>query len=322
MDDKSNVDSALNALKKDHQEVSTFGGKAWRSNDKLQWGVGAIQPLVDGDDAASQEALIAAVLECLEPVTETELPFSACTDGRLPVQLSDGTPVPVREQMVGADMVSAFYVAEILGERFYKDATAPVADRVVEVANFLKQNDIEPSSHIGCGAGAGFEAILKNIIAFSKDDSFLDRLASAVTTKVYDDQLQETIVKATQARLDANVYEGLSVQTFLDAVKEVSGTHAIAELKNDGRGVSGHVEEAIVRLRRPGFGVNVTKLAEITDGRQVFVVSDERLETLAKLFGRGKGDDYRTAYLALENFADAGHGTLAKRLPTWVITER
>jgi hypothetical protein len=322
MDDKMNAESVLSALKNDHQEFFTFGGRAWRANDKLQWGVGAIQPLVDGDDVASQQALLEAVLECLEPVDKSELAFSLCTDGRLPAHLNDGQQVPVREQMVGADIVSAFYAAEMLGERFYKDTNAPVADRVADVAAFLKENGLEPSSHVACGAGAGYEAILKNILVFSKNDAYLDRVASAVSATRYSDELQEDIIKATKSLLGANAYEGLSVQTFLDAAEKVSGKHAIAELKDDGRGVNGHVEEAIVRLRRPGFGVNTVKLAEMTDGRQVFVVSDDRMEKLAKLFGRGNDADYYRAYLALENFADAGHGTLAKGLPTWIVTER
>jgi hypothetical protein len=106
---------------------------------------------------------------------------------------------------------------------------------------------------------------------------------------------------------------------FMEAVEAVSGTQAIAELQDDGRGVHGHVEEAIVRIQMPGYAIDEAKLASLTDGREVFAMNDARLGRIAKLFGRGDGDDYKMAYMALEDFADSGHGTLANGLPTYVI---
>jgi len=262
-----------------------------------------------------------AVLQSIEPVTDSELAYSACTDGRLPVKLLSGEPIPVREQMVGADMVSAFYVAETLGASFYKDPAAPVAERVADVAAFLKENGLLPSSHIACGAGAGCVAIAQNILEFVQDERYTARQKALVPSAVYDETLHAAMVAESAARLASNIYEGLTAQTFLDAVEQVSGKRAIAELSDDGRGVHGHVEEDIVRVRIPGYAINEAKVAELTGGREVFGVNDTRIEKIARLFARGNDSDYRKAYLALEDFADAGHGTLAKGLPTWIVTQ-
>jgi hypothetical protein len=44
------------------------------------------------------------------------------------------------------------------------------------------------------------------------------------------------------------------------------------------------------------------------------------MERLARLFARGSDQDYHAARIALEDFASSGHGTLARGLPTYVIT--
>ena len=96
--------------------VTRSGLAARRIADDLSWGEGAIQPLPQPAGTAKQ--LVSAVLDAVEPVSSTETAYSSCTDGRLPVKLQSGEAVPVREQAVGADMVSAFFVAEVLGPRF------------------------------------------------------------------------------------------------------------------------------------------------------------------------------------------------------------
>jgi len=286
-------------------------------NDDLSWGVGAIKPQAA---YATTNDLLEAVLQSLTEVTGDQQPYSACTDGRLPVRLLSGAAVPVREQLVGADMVSAFYVAESLGARFYKDPIAPVAVRVREVATFLQANGIMPSSHVGCGAAAGFVTITENAITFNKNDQFAARQQALLPENVYDAALHEQMLAANQVRLSDGVYDGLSTDVFLDAVEAVSGKQAIAELQDDGRGVHGHVEEAIVRVQVPGYAIDEAKVASLTNGREVFGVSDERMERIARMFGRGTDDDYRIAYMALEDFADCGHGTLANGLPTYIVT--
>ena len=86
--------------------------------DDLSWGLGSIRPQAQYSASQDQRDLIKAVLQSLEPVSQTESVYSICTDGRLPVRLQSGEPIPIREQMVGADMVSAFFVAEILAAAF------------------------------------------------------------------------------------------------------------------------------------------------------------------------------------------------------------
>ncbi|HJQ08694.1 MAG TPA: hypothetical protein VJ836_04420 [Candidatus Saccharimonadales bacterium] len=292
---------------------------ARRIDDDMSWAEGTIRPL--HNSLESERELIEAVLECVESVPQNEKTYSSCTDGRLPVRLLSGEAVPVREQMVGADTVSAFYVAECLGARFYKDPAAPVARRVLEVAEFLQESGIMPSTHIGCGAAAGFVIIIENTVRFSRETRYLARLRALLPERTYDEKLHATILAQNEARLQKGVYQALSAQTFLDVVERVSGKRAIAELKDDNRGVHGHVEEAIVRVRVPGKAINEAKVAAVTNGREVFGVNDERMEQIARLFSRGSDDDYTTARIALEDFASSGHATLSKHLPTYIISE-
>jgi hypothetical protein len=293
---------------------------AHRIEDTLAWGQGAIQPQSLFAREDDQRTLLAAVLSSIEPVSEQELAYSSCTDGRIPVKLLSGEAVPVREQMVGADIVSAFYVAESLGASFYKDPAAPVAQRVQDVAQFLQDNGLQPSSHLACGAAAGYAAVMNTIIQRNDTPAFLARIQALLPEGMYDKQLLATLIQGVATRLESGVYEGLAIETFLDAVEQVSGKRAIAELKDDGRGVHGHVEEQIIRVRVPGYAINETKVAELTGGREVFGVNDNRMEKIAHLFGRGNDADYRTAYTALETFADAAHATLARDLPTYIVS--
>lgn len=299
----------------------TQGFVARNIDDDFSWAEGAIQPQATYASQADQEALLDAVIDAIEPVTDDELHYTLCTDGRLPVQLTDGQPVPVREQMVGADMVSAFYVAETLGEDFYQKPDAPVAERVHQVAVFLKEHGIMPSSHIGCGAAGGFVAVTANAVRFATNPAYVARQKNLLPEGIYDESLHQQMLQGNQRRLDAGLYDGLDAQVFLDAARAVAGKHAITELKDDGRGVHGHVEEQIIRLYAPGYAVNGAKLAEATNGREVFVVNDNRIERIARLFARGDQQCFRMAYMALEDFADAGHATLAKNLPTYIVTE-
>jgi hypothetical protein len=302
----------------DTQTIIQAGFTARKIVDGLEWGVGAIQPLTP----ANVDDLVKASLDSLTAVEGEQQHFSACTDGRLPVALLDGSSVPVREPLVGADMVSAFYVAESLGSHFYKDPAAPVRERVREVAEFLKANDITPSTHVGCGAAGGFVAITENAVKFNKDERFVARQKALVPASIYDEALHAGMLEANTQRLQNGLYEGLSADVFVEVVEAVGGKQAIAELKDDGRGVHGHVEEAIMRIRIPGRAIDGAKLATMTAGREVFAVNDMRLDRIAKLFARGADDDYKVAYMALEDFTDCGHGTLAKDLPTYVISSQ
>lgn len=293
---------------------------ARRIADDLSWGDGAIRPLPEKMSVENQKALIRAVLGHIEPVDSHELAYSSCTDGRFPIRLQSGEKVPVREQLVGADMVSAFYVAESLGASFYKDPEAPVADRVIDVAEFLHENGLLPSSHVACGAAAGFVTITKNVIRYSKNPEYIARLKELLPEGAFDANLHAKMVQDNSIRLNAHRYEGLTADTFLAAVEKVSGTHAIAELRDDDRGINGHMEEAIMRVQIPDSAINEAAVTDETGGRQVFGVNDSRMERLARIFARGDDKDYHVAIMALEDFASSGHGTLAKGLPTYLVT--
>ena len=69
-----------------------------------------------------------------------------------------------------------------------------------------------------------------------------------------------------------------------------------------------------------GCGRQSNRLQPPLRGRQVFGVNDTRMERLARLFGRGNDQDYRIAAMALEDFASGGHATLAKNVPTYIVT--
>ncbi len=297
------------------KSVVKNGFQATKIADDMAWAVGAITPQI----AAVDDDLLTAVLANIVPVDPLQQQYAACTDGRLPVRLLDGSVVPVREQMVGADIVSAFYVAEALGPRFYKDPSAPVAERVLDVARFLHENGSLPSTHVGCGAAAGFLSVIDNVSRFHADDQFVARQQALLPRGVYDEGLHAEMLAALAKRLESGAYDGLTADTFVEAVLLVSGKQAIAELKDDGRGIHGHVEEAVVRIQTPHVALDTAGLARQTNGREVFCVNDARMEATGRLFGRGTDTDYRIALMALEDFADAGHGTLAKNLPTYVV---
>src|SRR5688500_4819211 len=78
--------------------------------DNMSWGLGSIQPLPEFANPEAQTQLLETVLDNIKPVTQEERPYSSCTDGRIPVQLLSGEPVPVREQMVGADTMIMFHM--------------------------------------------------------------------------------------------------------------------------------------------------------------------------------------------------------------------
>lgn len=294
---------------------------AQRLSDDMSWGEGSIRPVAEHTGEEDQHALVRAAIESIEEVTDGEQDMSYCTDGRLPVRLLDGsTALPVRQKLVGASLVPAFYIAESLGDRFYADPTAPVAQRVARVAEFLKDNGITPSGHLGCGAGTNFVPVAANIPRFAQNGAFMARTRFFLPEGVYDEDLHVRMMQAAQQRLAAGAYEGLSLQTFLDAVERVGGTHALAELRDDGRGVHGHVEEDVLRLRVGNRAINVVKLAQLTDGRELFDVNDDANDHLAALFARGDDTDYQVARMSVEDFTNGGHGSLAKDLPTWQIS--
>ena len=289
--------------------------------DDLSWGVGKIEP----DDEVyhgrgTQRQLTKVVLDSLAVVNKIELRFSSCTDGRVSVRLHNGEAVPVREQLVGADTMVVFHMAEVLGRRFYRHPAGPLAERLLEVAAFLHENGLMPCTHVACGAAGAYVQIVQNLLKFTRNKRFIARQKALLPEGVYDEKLRDKITAGYKERLDAGRYEGWSDQLVMDAVHAHSPDRAIAELNNDGRGVHGHVEEQIIRIQVDDIATNEMQVIARTAGREVFSVNDIRMRHLAELISRGHKEDYRIALMAAEDFTDGGHGTLAKNLPTYVVT--
>jgi hypothetical protein len=315
-------------------EVQAGQFKAELIDPGMSWGVGNIVPQPETADRESQRALVTAALGSLEEVAKAQKGMSGCTDGRRPIKLLNGELVPARKQLVGGNLVLAFYMAESLGDRFYEDPTAPIEERINQVADFLMSNGYQsdpndpeaerkiPSGHVNCGAGAGFAVVSANVPEFTREESglFVVRNKLLLPDGVYDDKLHDQMIEGNERRASDGTYDALNPQMFLDAIERTAGKRGIAELSDDGRGVHGHVEEAILRMRVGNYAVNEAKLAEATGGREVFVVNDDEMDELAGLFGRGDDVDYAVARMAAEDFSSAGHGTLSKDLPTWRIT--
>lgn len=293
--------------------------KAVNVCDNLDWGQGVIAPLSKYNDVDSQVQLVEKALACIQPVQESN--YSACTDGRLPLRLLDGvTNVPVRQQLAGADILSAFFAAEVLGVDVYVDANASTLNRLQQVASLLTQNGIMPSSHLGCGAATNFSAVVANVVKFANFEPFVTRVKTLLPFKTFNDDDFNAVVASMEKRCLANEYASLSADDILTVARSAGGDHAIGELLNDERGVRGHLEEAIIRIKASDLGLNSQKLAAVADGRQVFVICDSRLERLADILSRGDANCYQRALMALEVFTDAVHATLVCGLPTYEVS--
>lgn len=297
---------------------------SWLSQP-ASWMVGAIKGKVFVNDDERQ-TLAQAVLEAIEAVDREELPYSSCTDGRRRECLLDESIVPVREQLVGTDSMAAFVAAEALGERFYgkDDLYASVERRIGKVMDFLVANGYKPTAHIACGAAGGFLTVLNRSTQFIDNPAYVDRLKRLLPAGVYDPALHRLIVGGYQSRLDSGVYEGYRDGFVCELVERATGLHAVEKYVDDGLGVHGHLEQAVVYLDQSinGLALNPNKLIN-KHGFQVFAVNGGRADTIARLFSRGGSEemDYRTARLAIEDFAAAGHGTLAYGMETLIVSQ-
>lgn len=280
------------------------------------WQLGAINP----GERTDKELLKIAdeVVRSIVAVDPKQLKSSDCTDGRFRVSLGDGiSPVPIREKIVGADIVMAFSMAEALGSRFYGNDKANIKERVFVVADFLADNDIELVSHAVCGGAGSFTTVVENSVKFAAIPNMRERIKKFVP--MYQANILDTVAGSLAQRINTRAYDGYSGQLITDAVMKHSGSQGIAHYADTGRGVQGHEELAIVRIdNMPGFTIDTNKLAESSQV-QVFTVNNSRIEMLAGLFGRGHDADYTTSHIAGELFSNAGHGTLGRNLRTLII---
>lgn len=283
--------------------------------DPADWMVGDItgQRFANDDE---REQLAQAVMAAIERVDEAEMVFSTCTDGRRRLKLEDGQPIPVREQLVGADAMTLFIMAEALGADFYEDPEAPIGERIDRVIDFGVENGLQPSTHNKCGAAGGFVPVIGNSAQFVGNVNYR-RQQARIMGSAYDVSLHRQIAQGHQRRLENGLYAGYGPELITGSVLRKVGKHAIENYEDDGRGVHGHRELVRAYLKGlDGYAINPNALDV-----QVFGVNDNRIERLAALFGRGTTDDpnYRIALMAGEDFASAGHGTLANSMETIII---
>lgn len=287
-----------------------------------EWMAGTIAGKQFANDGERGE-FVASVMQCIEEVSEEEQTYSTCTDGRTRLRLDDGTPVPVREQLVGTDTMSAFVAAEALGVHFYgEDLYAPVETRIAKVVDHLLANNYHPTAHISCGAAGGFTTIINRATQFIKDPAYIDRMRR-LADGAYNDTLHHLIVGSYQSRLVSGVYEGYRDGLVAEIVLAKVGPHAVEHYEDDGRGVHGHREQVVVYLDQSmqGLALAPNTLNEQT-GLQVFGMNASRVDAIARLMSgdTGHGIDYLTARLAIEDFSCAGHGTLATKMQTIVVS--
>jgi hypothetical protein len=305
-------------------EVRWGGFVAQRISDDMEWGVGAIKPQEAYAGRDVHHELVGAVLRNTVEVPEEELDLSTCTDGRLPLQLRNGEPVPVRKKLVGGNVVLGFAAAEALREEglFYKDPTAPVDERIEEMAEWLYENDKMPSGHEPCGAGTEFETIIGVTPTFAKNPLYVARTRFFIP-RVYDPTVQAELVHGYQQRAARGDYAPLRPAMFVSAIERLTGPRGLADLHNDGRGVHGHVEELIARQRVGNYALDEGSLGMQTDGREAFATNDDEMDEIAQVIARRVDPNdrrvYQIARTAVENFTNSGHGGLSQGLPTWVV---
>lgn len=275
------------------------------------------------EDDDQRQAFARSVMEAIEEVGEDEQRYSTCTDGRKRLQLADGNPVPLREQLVGTDTMCAFVAAESLGAHFYgDDLYGSVELRIRRVVQHLLDNNYMPTAHIACGAAGGFTTVINRATQFIKDKQYVERLQRLADGN-YNDTLHHLIVGSYQSRLVSGAYEGYQDGLVAAIVKEMVGPQAVEMYDDDGRGVHGHREQAIVYLDQTiqGRAINPNSL-QATNDSQVFGINSSRIDALARTMSGGHSGsiDYLTARLAIEDFSCAGHGTLAADMDTIVVS--
>lgn len=288
------------------------------------WMAGTIVGRGFADDEGRREYVV-KVLESIEEIGEDELRLSTCTDGRKRFKLEDGSPVPVREQLVGTDTMAAFVAAESLGSHFYGDGLYQPADvRIRKVVQHLLDNNYRPTAHVSCGAAGGFTTVINRSTQFIKDRHYRARL-ERLSGGAYNDTLHHLIVGSYQSRLVSGAYEDYRDGLVAEIVLEMAGPQALEYYEDDGQGVHGHREQAIVCLDESmrGLAINPNRLIETTDS-QVFGYNSGRADAVARVMSGDEtgGIHYMTARIAIEDFSCAGHGTLASNMETLVISRQ
>jgi hypothetical protein len=278
-------------------------------------------------DDASSELLIATLPKSIVRVDQSDINKSGCTDGRLRASLLDGTVPGVWQKTVGADIMEMVIAAETLGSVFYGDKLdkAPFMDRLNYVIQFMKQNQLTPTTHEGCGARVGFTTIVDNAVSFAADDRTAAALSERISVfgnqTINRSQIQE--VTSKWANRDFTGYDESKVR---ELIIQYSGESAVKIYKTDDTQNHGHNEGAIFHIDTPGMAFSTREYSSILAEQnpelsyiQAFSVNDDRInDRLAPTIA----DDEThliIAKTAMHLFADAGHATLSTDLPTYVL---
>ena len=290
-------------------------------DDDFSYGLG----LIEGEELSSRNVAhyAEAVLESLVTVSDEQLAFSGCTDGRSRLPFEDGSPAPVREKLVGADMVTAFHIAEDLGEAFYGAKDMPLAKRALFVATYLKSQGYMPSTHgPTCGAAAGYTSIVGNAPQLFEVAEYKNRHRQLMNG--YDQDVHRQAISHHEALLQQGDYQNWSDSMITDAVLETSGQKGVKRLHSDQTDNHGHNEILIARLQVAGVAVDATLFASIMNGEQVFSVNDNRLETVIETMCKDVQNDTLVdrARHAGHDFQNAGHATLAKNMLTIIVAKK
>lgn len=299
-------------------------------SDEMTWGEGSIvSPELSLEER--EQAIIAATKSIVH-VSEEDLKMSGCTDGRIRLEMLDGSEAPVLQKDVGCDSVIMFVVAETLGSRFYGDAInkSPIEVRQRHLLKYMVASGLIPSSHVGCGARGGLIPVVNNFIKYAQDPqvvgAFSRRLSAFSGQDVLPDELSQVATTLSQ-RIAKSDLEEYDPDRFLELIIEVSPRAAgsVKKLLDDGHGVHGHTEAAILRLKTPGLAYSARENRKILTRDypdlallENFTVNDDREIMIAKMMA---DDDVsrKISLIAIQGFGDAGHATLSKGLPTYMI---
>lgn len=292
--------------------------------DQMAWGEGSItRPDINEEQ---DEILFDAFKKSLVKVDQSAMSMSGCTDGRFRVQMMDGSEAPILQKTVGCDVIELFIAAEVLGSKFYGSSTnsAPTKARLQYLLEFMKSSGLTPSTHVACGAREGLVPVINNFVKFASDDfskpAVLSRISEFSDTDFHEDELSFTAGRLKERKLDDYDADGLQQEII-----NFSGKSAVKELLDDGEGVHGHVEASIDHISIPGYAFS-TRIYRETLQRtlpdlsqlQRFTVNDDRNNDLASMIADNK-EDRRLSLIAIHGFADAGHATLSKGLPTNIV---
>ncbi len=304
------------------QQVSNDMFTAYRIPDTFQWAEGTIGAEVDQSDEA-QAALARLVLDSIVQVPRGEENGANCTDGRVPDLLESGDLVPVRPTLSGASLVAAHSALEAVD---LLPITRLPEETVWWTAETMQRANLVPIAHKGCAAGAAHLTLKENTIRFAGNPDFQNRQRQTmkVNSVPYDERVQDRIIGNHRRQLRrAERYTDLNLDTFLDVARQTSGGQGVASYVDNGRGVNGHVEGAVMRLYTPGYAVDTRTLN--FDGGQAFTVNDDMAANMAKrlAFAVRRLDMEIPLRHALNTYANVVHGTLVvPDTPTWLVRKR